>query len=75
MEGGGGREVGEKKVYLMSKIFEYLLQYCIIANKIRLLSVWSREKCPYKYNSGSFARLLRLLFCIIPMTLTAKVAL
>ena len=29
--------------------------YSIVANKIRLLSMWSREKCPYKYNSGSFA--------------------
>ena len=71
MEGGGGRGVGEKKVKHLLVSFIY----CIVDNKIRLLSIWWREKCPYKYDSGSFARLLRLLFCRIPMKLTARVAL
>ena len=33
MEGGGGRGVVEKKVYLMSKISEYLLQIVLLLIK------------------------------------------
>ena len=42
MEGGGGRGVGDKKVYLMLKISEYLLHIVLLLKK-RLLSIWSRE--------------------------------
>ena len=49
--------------------------YCIVDNRIRLLSMGSREKCPYKYNSVSFARLLSLLFCRILVTLSTRVTL
>ena len=49
--------------------------YFIVDNKIWLLSMLSREKCPYKYNSGWFPRWFRLFLVKISITLTAKVTL
>ena len=72
MEGDGEGGVGAKKVYLMSKISEYFLHVVLLL--IKYLCLYGQEKSVHiNINSGSFARLLRLLCCRIPMTLTAKV--
>ena len=71
---GVGEREGEKKISYVKNLRVSFI-YFIVDNRIRLLSIESREKYRYKYNSVSFARLLKLLFCRIPVTLSASVTL
>ena len=47
---GGGWQKGNegKKGVSYVKNVRVSFTYCIVANKIRLMSIWSREKCACK---------------------------